>query len=521
MKKLKRAIFLDRDGTIIEDRGFLSDPSQVHFYENCFEPLSQLKNEFLLFIVTNQSGIADKVITLEQANLVNQFVVKTLERHQISITEVYTCPHNNKDNCDCKKPKTFFLEEAAKKYNLDLKNSFVIGDHPHDVELALNVGATGIYVLTGHGEKHKGELAPGSLCSANLREAAELIIAKSGSVNAISPPGSAGHNYFHHPTLEIKMLQEIQNAAKIIRNGGVGSFPTETVYGLGANALDKNGVARIFEIKKRPFFDPLIVHIANREQLSELVQDIPPLANKLIDHFWPGPLTLVLQKKESVPDIVTSGNPTVAVRMPEHPIALELLKMAGVPIAAPSANLFGRTSPTTAEHVQSQLGSDIDFLLDGGPCSVGVESTILSLITDPPVLLRSGGTPIEAIEALIGTVTKLNNSSTENPVAPGQLLEHYAPRTPLRFIDSAKTIPHNCRVGFISFQGVHLPEKITQTEILSAQGSLTEAAANLFAAMHRLDALGLDLILCEKFPDRSLGIAINDRLTRASAKTKF
>src|SRR5258708_7928457 len=197
---------------------------------------------------------------------------------------------------------------------------------------------------------------------------------------------------------------KIVQAAAILRDGGLVGFPTETVYGLGANALSERAVARVFEVKARPRFDPLIVHIAGMEWLTRLTADFPPVARKLAERFWPGPLTLVLPKTPVVPDLVTAGGPTVAIRVPDHPVALALLRAVDLPIAAPSANPFGRISPTCADHVRDQLGSQIDLILDGGPCRIGIESTVLQVTAKGHVLVRPGGTTLEEIEEVIGKV---------------------------------------------------------------------------------------------------------------------
>ena len=317
----------------------------------------------------------------------------------------------------------------------------------------------------------------------------------------------------------MKSAETVHQAAEIIKKGGLVAFPTETVYGLGADAFNPVAVARIFEVKKRPHFDPLIVHIAIQGDLSKLVNEIPSDARKVIERFWPGPLTIVLLKKEEVPDIVTSGLPTVAVRMPRHPMALSLIKEAGFPIVGPSANPFGYLSPTTAEHVREQLGDQIDFILDGGPCDVGVESTIISFLERNPKLLRPGGVPLEEIEAVIGRV-EVNSSEKNKPTAPGMLPKHYAPRTPI-ILDwdeknfNSKEIE---RIGLLSFRGPEGSRKFRHVEVLSNKGDFREAATNLFAAIRRLDELNLDLILAETIPEVGLGRAIMDRLRRASGK---
>lgn len=327
---------------------------------------------------------------------------------------------------------------------------------------------------------------------------------------------------------------EIAAAARILREGGVGAFPTETVYGLGANAFDSQAVARVFEVKGRPHFDPLIVHLADVSWINRVAREFPSQAARLADRFWPGPLTLVLPKQPEVPDLVTAGLDTVAVRVPDHPVAQALISAAATPVAAPSANPFGRISPTTAAHVREQLGDRIDFILDGGPCRVGVESTVLLCEGDRWVLLRPGGTTVEEIEDCLGTVIwgtlAPSRDPTEGLAAPGTLERHYAPRTPLLLVDRAdRTIPGagpessiirrgtSQNVGLLALTPPADSQPYAQVEVLSATGDLREAAANFFAALRRLDAAGLDLIVAERFPELGLGRALNDRLRRAAA----
>ena len=334
--------------------------------------------------------------------------------------------------------------------------------------------------------------------------------------------------------------ENLLRAAAELAAGRLVSFPTETVYGLGANALDPIAISRIFEAKRRPFFDPLILHIAERESLKGLCEGSDPRAEKLMDRFWPGPLTLVLPKTGAVPDLATSGLPTVAVRMPSHPVALALIRAAGFPLAAPSANPFGRLSPTEAAHVRDQFRDGISLILDGGPCDIGVESTILSLAGETPVLLRSGGTPREDIEALIGPValSVMDPEHPDRPLAPGQLPGHYAPRTRLRLLEKplirdaeGRALPGSgmgvaaalartgMKLGWLGFRsgmGREDPPFAAQ-EILSPAGDPREAAARLFACLHRLDRLGLDLILAEPHSEEGLGMAIMDRLRKAAA----
>jgi L-threonylcarbamoyladenylate synthase len=307
----------------------------------------------------------------------------------------------------------------------------------------------------------------------------------------------------------------IQRAASLLREGKLVAFPTETVYGLGACALNPQAVARIFEVKERPLFDPLIVHVATLEMAGEVGEFLDPRALLLVKRFWPGPLTLVLPKRPTIPDIVTAGLPTVGVRMPAHPVALELIREAGVPVAAPSANLFGHLSPTTAAHVVKQIGDRIDLVLDGGQCPIGVESTVLELLEEP-VLLRPGGIPLEDLERVIGKIRI--GSLKDSPRAPGQLPFHYAPRVPLRIVPQEMPPPPGFRVGLLAFQVVRHPEWFVKVEILSSNGDLREAAANFFACLHRLEEAGLDLIFAEPVPEVGLGRAIMDRLRKAEAK---
>jgi L-threonylcarbamoyladenylate synthase len=309
----------------------------------------------------------------------------------------------------------------------------------------------------------------------------------------------------------------IRQGAEIIKRGGIVAFPTETVYGLGANAYDPLAVARLFEVKRRPHFDPLIVHVANPADAEKLVKEIPPNAKRSIERFWPGPLTIVLLKKEDIPDIVTAGLPSIAVRMPDHPMALSLIKESKYPIAAPSANPFGYLSPTTAEHVREQLGDQVDLILDGGPCPVGVESTIVSFLEEEPRLLRPGGVSLEEIESIIGKV-EVARMKQDRPSAPGTLPRHYAPRTRivLDWDEEKLDLYRDKNIGLLAFQESRNNLNFHSVEVLSKKGDMREAAANLFAAIRRLDASNLDLIVAEPIPEIGLGRAIMDRLRRAS-----
>ena len=285
---------------------------------------------------------------------------------------------------------------------------------------------------------------------------------------------------------------------------------------MAANALDEEAVTEIFKIKNRPFFDPLIVHIADKKEAEKYASYFPKKAKKLANIFWPGPLTLVLPKSETIPDLVTSGLPFVGLRVPNHPLTLQLLKQLPFPLAAPSANPFGYVSPTTAKHVEEQLGDKVSYILDGGPCEVGLESTIVMFENDEyPVILRLGGLSIEAIENCIGKVA-LNIASHSKPNSPGQLDKHYATRTPLKFVAEVdiNTIGKS-KTGAIVFYKPFDFLPLEDQKVLSSVKSTEEAAHNLFAAMRELDNLNFDLIITETFPSKGLGPAINDRLNRA------
>ncbi len=314
---------------------------------------------------------------------------------------------------------------------------------------------------------------------------------------------------------------ELDALAIRLRDGALMAIPTETVYGLAANAWDARAVARIFEIKQRPRFNPLIVHLADAADLPAVAAEIPDAALRLTRRFWPGPLTLVLPRRPALPEIVTAGLATVAVRVPDHDLTRSLLRRAGVPVAAPSANPSGAVSPTTAEHVRRGLGKLVDAVLDGGPCRVGVESTILGWRSGVATLLRPGGLDVETIESEIGPVQRRGPVVADAPDAPGQLLRHYAPGTPLRLLQAGDRLSSirtaGGRVGWIGLQAPPGPERFAAVEVLSASGDLCEAATRLFAALHRLDAAGLDEIVACAAPERGLGLAINDRLRRAAA----
>ncbi|HTY60941.1 MAG TPA: L-threonylcarbamoyladenylate synthase [Acidobacteriota bacterium] len=309
----------------------------------------------------------------------------------------------------------------------------------------------------------------------------------------------------------------IERAARIIRDGGLVAFPTETVYGLGADAENPQAVARIFEVKARPRIDPLIIHVADFESAKKYGR-FPASADYLARRFWPGPLTLIVEKEPTVPSIVTAGLDTVAIRVPAHPAALALIRAAGCGIAAPSANPFGYVSPTEAQHVAEQLGPSIDLILDGGVCPIGLESTILSLANSAYRILRLGGTPLEEIVSVVGNV-EMAVEASGRPEAPGQLKRHYSTRTRLEIVEeSMESWPSGERVGLLSLTEPANPRDYAAVEILSPTSNMREAAANLFRALRKLDSLSLDKIIARPVHEEGLGRAIMDRLRRCSVR---
>lgn len=312
--------------------------------------------------------------------------------------------------------------------------------------------------------------------------------------------------------------KDISKAIAILNNEGVVAIPTETVYGLAGNIYSETAVKAIFETKQRPFFNPLIVHIPNLEHLKNVVSSVPKKAQLLAEVFWPGPLTLVLPKKETIPDLITAGKDTVAVRIPNHPLTLELLKQLDFPLAAPSANPFNRISPTKAEHVEAYFKDKIKMVLDGGACKNGIESTIVGFENEEPIIYRLGSIALEDIESVVGK-TFIQNKKKHKPDAPGMLNKHYAPRT-------LTVLSHNItstlkkhagkRIGVLSFTSSFENETIKHQIILSEKGDLAEAASKLYNALHELDNHNLDIIIAEVFPEIGLGKSINDRLQRAS-----
>jgi len=350
----------------------------------------------------------------------------------------------------------------------------------------------------------------------------------------------------------------LKRAAALLQSGCLVAFPTETVYGLGANALDAEAVLGIFQAKGRPADNPLIVHIVEMEELVGLTDGIPEVAKQLMTHFWPGALTLVFRRSAAVPDGVTGGLDTVAVRMPVHPVARKLLKLAAVPVAAPSANRSGRPSPTTAQHVLEDMDGRIPMIVDGGPCEVGVESTVLDVTVQPPMLLRPGGITREMIEAVIGPITLDSHlaGGTDKPKSPGMKYTHYAPRAPMTlfigdtvavekrmFSDAATLSAEGHRVGVLcteeslvryrlAFSPAEAgpgisdgPSPLLADESIGGRvfplstgfrGNPASVAAGVFSVLRRFDAIGVDIILAEGFPEAGVGHAIMNRLRKAA-----
>lgn len=325
----------------------------------------------------------------------------------------------------------------------------------------------------------------------------------------------------------------IQQASEILHDGGLVSFPTETVYGLGANALDEEAVTKIFRAKGRPANDPIIVHIADVKQLKDIAIDIPDIASTLINKFWAGALTLVLKKHPNIPLNITAGMETVAVRMPDHPVALALLRASGLPIGAPSANTFSRPSPTTAQHVMNDLDGHVDMILDGGSTTIGVESTILSLVADVPTLLRPGGVSLEALREVIPDVVyhpKYLAEDVQAAPSPGTLLKHYSPTADVMLFrghdDHAvfsamrdtigEALADHRSVGVMTLDADAAQFEHLDVMIVSLGTSVEESALRLFAALRDLDRQGVDLIVVRAPEQTGLGLAVWDRLVRAS-----
>lgn len=311
----------------------------------------------------------------------------------------------------------------------------------------------------------------------------------------------------------------MERARQLLEAGEVVAIPTETVYGLAANALNLDAVVKIFEAKQRPRFNPLIIHLPSWQAAMQYVEDVPAAAHLLAQRFTPGPLTFLLKKAPIIPDLVTAGSPKVAVRIPAHPLTQRLLLMLDFPLAAPSANPFGYVSPTTAQHVYDSLKGRIPYILDGGPCTVGVESTIVDFEGEQVVVRRQGGTSVEAMTAILGKTPLLKTSAEEHPVAPGQLKSHYATTTPLHVGNIADLAKHFqgkkiCVIAFGNNAKGIAAFKVLQ---LSEKADTEEAAKNLFSLMRQADTCGAEVIIAGWLPEHGLGPAINDRLNRAQA----
>lgn len=311
----------------------------------------------------------------------------------------------------------------------------------------------------------------------------------------------------------------IARASTLIHSGGLVAFPTETVYGLGANALDATAVAHIFRAKGRPATNPVIVHIANRDALGDVAVDIPPIAMVLAEQFWPGPLTLVLPRGPKIPDVVTAGGPTVAVRVPAHPVAADLLHACKLPIAAPSANRSMCLSPTRAEHVLRGLDTRIDLVLDGGPCPGGLESTVLDVTTTPPTLLRPGLLSIRELEASIGPVARKPVAAEQTSRSPGQMSKHYSPATPIDFtpdngLDRVRElVSDGVRVGWLTFGSV-TAQGMPKIVMEAMPNDPSRYSARLYDALHRLDEAKVDRIVVALPPEDDAWLAVHDRLSR-------
>lgn len=312
--------------------------------------------------------------------------------------------------------------------------------------------------------------------------------------------------------------KDISKAVALLNAEEVVAIPTETVYGLAGNIYSEKAIKSIFETKKRPFFNPLIVHIPSVDYLDIIVDYVPEKAKLLAEAFWPGPITLVLKKKNTIPDLITAGKDTVAVRVPNHPVSLALLRKLDFPLAAPSANPFSSISPTTAQHVETYFKDAIKMVLDGGSCKSGIESTIIGFENDEPIIYRLGSTAIEDIEAVVGKI-EIKNKKEIAPDAPGMLERHYAPKTKTVLTNTileTLRLYKNKRVGLITFQSEIDNTNIEVQIALSKSGDLAESASNLYDVLHQLDLMHLDVIIAEKFPDYGLGKSINDRLERAT-----
>lgn len=336
-----------------------------------------------------------------------------------------------------------------------------------------------------------------------------------------------------YPVTDQGAQAALQQAAQVLRRGGLVAFPTETVYGLGADGTDPEAVARIYRAKGRPSDNPLIVHIADPADLQPLVTEIPPLAKLLMERFWPGPLTLVLPRSPLIPDATAGGLPTVGVRMPNHPVARELIRLAGVPVAAPSANISGKPSPTDALHVLEDLKDRVEIILDGGETGVGLESTVLDLTTQPPTLLRPGGVTIDQLEEVCGRIAvdpAVNGQAVERPRAPGMKYAHYAPRAALYLVEGdpseaysemrsliAKLEAEGHRVGVMHTSEARGQFQADVALEVGSRANLREVATTLFSTLRAFDRHEVDVVVAEGVPLDGIGLAVMNRLRKAAA----
>jgi len=324
-----------------------------------------------------------------------------------------------------------------------------------------------------------------------------------------------------------KYYPQLKEAARLLRENEAVAFPTETVYGLGANAMDDEAIAKIFAAKGRPSDNPLIVHIGTKSQLDGIVREIPPVAEKLMEHFWPGPLTIILPRKEGISERVTAGLNTVGVRMPDHPVALALIEEANVPVAAPSANRSGRPSPTLASHVYEDLNGKIAGIVDGGATGVGVESTVIDCTSEVPTILRPGGITKEQLEAVIGNVSldPALKDEKEKPKSPGMKYTHYAPKAPLSIVEGSREFiqrivdekkKEGFKVGVLTteeYQHVYSADVVLSCGM---RNDLASVATKLYDVLRTFDASEVDVIFSESFPNEGIGNAIMNRLTKAA-----
>lgn len=319
----------------------------------------------------------------------------------------------------------------------------------------------------------------------------------------------------------MKISKDIAKAVQLLKEGKVIAMPTETVYGLAANALDPSAISEVFAVKERPATNPLIVHIHSLDQLAPLVVEMSPNAQKLAAQFWPGPLTLLLRKSDRVSDQVTATSPYVAVRMPKHPVALELLKALSFPLVAPSANRYTTVSPTTAEHVLENLGERIPFILDGGPCEKGLESTVVGFDSeDRPLIYRLGAITLETLQSLVQESALFEAPSSGPAHSPGSAKKHYAPKKPLKVVEDLQAFltrfSGSEKIGVLSFGHENLTTRQTTVVELSKKKDLEEASRNLYRGLYALDEAKVELIVAEWFENKGLGRTLNDKLKRAS-----